>query len=290
MVAQAILRWGGKKAGELWLPRIATGEIFVAFGLTEPNVGSDAKSVESSARQSGDSYVLNGRKKWITGGQIADLFLIFAQCEGKSAAFLIERDNPGLSIIPVAGMLGVRASMLAELHLEECRIPKENLVGRLGFGFSHVGAHALDYGRYSVAWGCIGLAQACLEACLQYTSERKQFGSYLKDHQLIQRMIAEMVTNLKAARLLCYRAGYLRETGDPDAIMETVIAKYFAAVSATKASTDAVQIHGAIGCSAERSVQRFFRDAKIMEIIEGSTQVQQVAISQYAYLDDGYHV
>ena len=283
MVARAICKWGSKHQKEYWLPKLATGEAIAAFALSEPNVGSDAKSVETTATISGDSYVLNGQKKWITYGQIADIFLVFAQCEGQSAAFLVEKDSPGLSIKPISGMLGVRASMLAELHLDNCRIAQENLVGRLGFGFSYVASSALDYGRYSVAWGCVGVAQACLEACLRYTSQRKQFGVYLKEHQLIRQMIAEMIVNIKAARLLCYQAGYLKEIGDPRAFTETSIAKYFAAKILTNVANDAVQIHGANGCSSEYPVERYWRDAKIMEIIEGSTQIQQISIADYGY-------
>jgi len=287
MVATALLKWGNLQQKEIWLPRLATGETIAAFALSEPNVGSDAKAIETIATTSGDAYVLNGQKKWITYGQIADVFLLFAQCDaqskGKPAAFLVEKNSPGLSVKPISGMLGVKASMLAELHLENCQIPRENLIGRPGFGFSHVASSALDYGRYSVAWGCVGIAQACLQACLHYTSQRQQFGKYLKDHPLIQQLITEMMVNVKAARLLCYQAGYLKETGDPKSIMETSIAKYFASTTATQAANHAVQIHGGNGCSSDYSVQRYFRDAKIMEIIEGSTQIQQLTIAQYGY-------
>lgn len=282
MVAQVILKWGSKHQKECWLRKLANGEIIAAFGLTEPNIGSDARSVETIAVRSGNSYILNGHKKWVTSGQIADLFLIIARCEGKPTAFVAERNNPGFSTRPISGMLGVRGSMLAELHLNECKIPKENLIGRVGSGFSSVASTALDHGRYSVAWGCVGIAQACLEACVQYTNERKQFGAYLKDHQLIRNMITEMITNVKAARLLCYNAGYLKSIGEPRAVMETSIAKYFASRMATKVALDAVQIHGANGCSSEYSVQRHLRDAKIMEIIEGSTQIHQLKIAEYA--------
>jgi len=283
MVAHALLRWGSKMQKEYWLPKLLSGEVIASFCLSEPGVGSDAKSVETTATLSGDSYLLNGRKKWITFGQIAGLFLVFGQCEGKGAAFLIEKESPGLSIKPINGMLGVRASMLAELHLKDCRVPKENLLGRVGFGFSHVAASALDYGRYSVAWGCVGIAQACVDASLKYAEERKQFGAYLKDHQLIRRMLSNMITNVKAARLLCLNAGYLKEIGDPQAMMETSIAKYFAATNASKAANDAVQIHGANGCSGDFPVERFLRDARIMEIIEGSTQMQQLTIAEFGY-------
>ncbi|ARV60171.1 acyl-CoA dehydrogenase [Nostocales cyanobacterium HT-58-2] len=283
MVAHALCKWGNKSQKEYWLPKLASGEVIAAFALSEPNVGSDAKSIETTAILSGDSYILNGHKKWITYGQIADVFLVFAQCAGKPSAFLVEKNNPGLSIKPISGMLGVRASMLAQLNFQDCRIPQENLVGRLGFGFSYIASSALDYGRYSVAWGSVGIAQACLEASIQYTGERKQFGVYLKEHQLIRQMITQMIANVKAARLLCYQAGYLKEIGDPNSIIETSIAKYFASTTATKVANDAVQIHGANGCSSEYSVARYLRDAKIMEIIEGSTQIQQITIADYGY-------
>ncbi|MHC5853059.1 acyl-CoA dehydrogenase family protein [Nostoc sp.] len=285
MVAYALCRWGNKSQKEYWLPKLSSGEVIAAFALSEPNVGSDAKSIETTATLSGDSYILNGQKKWITYGQIADVFLVFAQYSGKPSAFLVEKNSPGLLIQPISGMLGVRASMLAQLNFQDCRIPQENLVGRLGFGFSYVASSALDYGRYSVAWGSVGIAQACLEACIQYTSERKQFGVYLKEHQLIRQMITEMIVNVKAARLLCYQAGYLKEIGDPNSITETSIAKYFASTTATKIANDAVQIHGANGCTNEYSVARYLRDAKIMEIIEGSTQIQEITIAESGYHD-----
>ena len=283
MVSQAILKWGTKSQKDHWLPKLASGETIAAFGLTEPNVGSDAKSLEATAKLSGNTYLLNGQKIWITYGQVANLFLILAQCEGRPTAFLVESDSPGFSVKPITGMLGVRASMLAELYMNDCRIPKDNLVGRVGLGISHISSYALDYGRYSVAWGCVGIAQACLEACLRYTNERKQFGAYLKEHQLIQQMMTEMITNLDAARLLCFQAGYLKDVGDPRSIMETTIAKYFASTMVTKVANDAVQIHGANGCSNKYPVQRYMRDARIMEIVEGSTQIQQTTIARYGY-------
>ena len=283
MVARCLLKWGSPQQRERWLAPLASGEAIAAFALTEREAGSDASSVETSAQLDGDEYVLVGEKRWITCGQIADLFLVFARCETGPAAFLVEKERAGLHVKPVFGMLGVRASMLAELQLDRCRIPRQNLVGRAGFGISHLAFSALDYGRYSVAWGCVGIAQACLEACLRYTSERRQFGAYLKDHQLIQRLVTRMVTEVKAARLLCCRAGYLKDAGDPASVTETSIAKYFASQMATRAANDAVQIHGANGCSPDYSVQRYLRDAKIMEIIEGSTQIQEITIAQNSY-------
>ena len=283
MVSYVILKWGTTRHKTKWLPRLASGGCIGAFALSEPGVGSDARSVETTAILQGDQYVLRGHKKWITYGQIAGVFLLFAQVNGKVSAFLVERDAPGLSILPITGMLGTRASMLAELRLENCAVPKENLVGGIGFGLAPVGISALDIGRYSVACGCVGIAQACLDATLAFTSSRKQYGTLLKEHQLIQQMVADMITNVRAARLLCQRAATLKDEGDPASPMETFIAKYFAATTAMKAASDAVQIHGALGCSSEYPVQRYLRDAKVMEIIEGSTQIQQITIAGYGY-------
>ncbi|MEH2290138.1 acyl-CoA dehydrogenase family protein [Nostoc sp.] len=285
MVAHALYKWGNKSQKQYWLPKLASGEIIAAFALSEPNVGSDAKSVETTANLTGNTYVLNGQKKWITYGQIADIFLVFAKCDGKPTAFLVEKNSPGFLVKPISGILGIKASMSAELYFNNCQIPQGNLVGKLGFGFSYIASSALDYGRYSVASGCVGIAQACLEACIKYTNERKQFGVYLKEHQLIRQKITQMITNIKAARLLYYQAGYLKDINDPNSISETSIAKYFASTVATKIANDAVQIHGGNGCSSEYPVERYLRDSKIMEIIEGSTQIQEVTIAESGYQD-----
>jgi glutaryl-CoA dehydrogenase (non-decarboxylating) len=283
MIAQAIFRWGSESQRELWLKKVASGNAIAAFALTEPEVGSDAKNIQTTATRSGSSFILNGQKKWISLGQIADLFLVFGQCEGQLSAFLLEKGTPGLSVTPVSGMLGLRASMLAELDLKDCRVPEENLVGGLGFGLVPVAVNALNLGRYCIAWGCVGMAQACMEASIQHTTARKQFGVYLKEHQLIQHKIADMLVTIEAARLLCYRAGHLMDKGDPDFIMEVLLAKYFATTMANQVANDAVQLHGALGCSSEHPVQRHLRDARIMEIIEGTTKIHQIKIAEYGY-------
>lgn len=278
MVCQGILRWGSRSQKESWLPRLARGEILGAFALSEPEAGSDANGIRTTATAVDGGFVLDGTKKWITFGQIADLFLLFAQLDGKPTAFLVER-GPGFSAVPIRGMLGTRASMLAELKLEGVRT--ENMVGRPGFGISHVVGAALEQGRYSVACGAVGIAQACLDACLAYTRERRQFGQPLFEHQLVRALLSDMITNVRAARLLCMRAGYLRDAGDPGSSAETMVAKYFASTAAARIAADAVQIHGGNGCHEDFAVSRFFRDAKVMEIIEGSTQIQQSAIARF---------
>jgi alkylation response protein AidB-like acyl-CoA dehydrogenase len=283
MVGHAIQRWGSREQKERWLAMLVRGETLGAFALSEPNAGSDASGVETTATPDGDDFVLDGHKRWTTFGQIAGLFLVVAKSDGKPTALLVERDRPGLTVQPIQGMLGTRASMLAALRFEGCRVPRENLLGRVGFGVSHVVAAALEHGRYSVAWGAVGLAQACLEAATAYAGERRQFGALLADHQLIRALLADMITHVRAGRLLCCRAGYLRATGDPGALAEIMVAKYFCARMAAQAATDAVQIHGAYGCSAESSVGRYLRDSKILEIIEGSNQIQQSNIPRFSF-------
>jgi len=283
MVTEALLRWGSPEQKREWVGPLARGEIMGAFALSEPGIGSDARHVDTKATASGDVFALDGHKKWISGGLIADVYLVVAQCEQKPTVFLVERDNPGMSVEPIGDLLGFRSAMLAEIHLQDCIVKADALVGRPGFGFSHVAASALDHGRLCVGWGSVGLAQACLDASIRYSEERIQFSVPIKEHQLVQRMIAQMITETQAARMLCYGATMSRQARVPEAIMETSMAKYFSSCVAARAATDAVQLHGANGCSSDYPVQRYFRDAKILEIIEGSSQIQQLLIAKSAH-------
>lgn len=283
MVSYALLRWGSRDHKQVLLPQLARGEKIGAFALTEPGAGSDAKGLRAEAVLNENNYTLNGTKKWITFGAIADLFLVFAQVDGKPLALLVERDAPGLEIEPIFGVMGTRASQLATLNFRNCQVPKANVVGAPGFGFSAVALSALSLGRYSVAWGSVGIVRAALEASMDYASKRKQFDKYLKDQQLVREMLTEMIVDLKAARLLCYHGGLSEERGDQHAMLEILKAKYFASRAAVKASGHAVQIHGAVGCHEDYPVARLYRDAKIMEIIEGSTQMQQIMIPKFEY-------
>jgi len=283
MVSHTIVRWGSETQKRKWLPLLASGNIIGALAVSEPTTGSDLSHVQTTAISANGSYILQGTKKWISFGQIAGLFLVLARCEGKPTAFLIERDRPGVSIEPISGILGVRASMLAQINFADCEIPGSNVIGRIGWGIHSSISTALSLGRYGVAWGCVGIAQACLDASLAYANERRQFGANLKQHQLIKQLLSDMFTNVSAARLLCLQAGQMKDASDPHEVMQTFVAKYFASRTAMSAATDAVQIHGANGCSSDYPVERYFRDAKIMEIIEGSNQMQQLTIADYAY-------
>jgi glutaryl-CoA dehydrogenase (non-decarboxylating) len=282
LTAETILRWGSKEQREQWLPRLAKGTKLAAFGLSEPEAGSDAGSITTSYQEEPGAYILNGLKKWITFSQVADLFVIVAQGAKGITAFLVERDMPGLTIEPLNGMLGTRASMLGEIHLTNCAVPAENILGRPGWGLQQIVSTALDNGRYSVACGSLGIARACLEDSIDYVRTRSQFGRLLKDHQLIKQKIANMVTEVKAASLMCRNAGYLRDKKDPDSIIQTTLAKYHASRIANTAASDAVQLHGAIGCHDSMPIQRYFRDARIMEIIEGTTEIQQIIIADHS--------
>jgi hypothetical protein len=282
MVAFSIFRWGTQAQKERWLPAITSGEAVAAFALTEPDVGSDAAGVATVATPAGGGFVLRGTKRWISFGEIADVYLVFARCGGLHTAFVVGRDTPGLTVTPMRGLLGLRGSMLAEIAFDDAALPGDSVLGRPGLGLDFVASAALDLGRYSTAWGSVGLAQACLEASVRYAGQREQYGSAIKDHQLVQRMLADLLTGTMAARLLCYEAGVARAKGDPDAVNRTLIAKYHASRTANRAASDAVQIHGANGIGSDLPVERHYRDAKVMEIIEGTTQIHQTIIGRYA--------
>jgi alkylation response protein AidB-like acyl-CoA dehydrogenase len=282
MIAHTILRWGNAGLKERWLPRMAKGETLGALGVSEPNVGSDITAVETTAVADGDDFVLNGQKKWISFGQLADVFMVLCTCDGLPVTLLAERDRPGLEVEPIEGMFGTRGSMLGLVTLDQCRVPRSNMIGRPGFGTT-VAQTALGLGRYSVACGAVGIAQASLDACYAYANSVRRSGVLLREHQLIQQMISDTMTETLAARLLCRHAGAMRDAGEFQDIMHTFIAKYHASTTAMRAADRAVQIHGANGCSSSYPVERLMRDAKIMEIIEGSTQIQQITIASLGF-------
>jgi glutaryl-CoA dehydrogenase (non-decarboxylating) len=281
--ASAIARWGTAEQKTTWLPRLAAGQMRAAIAITEPNVGSDASAVETRAKRAGADYLLTGTKCWITCGQTADLFVLLAGSDDGPVAFLLPKTTPGLTIEPIAGMLGCRGYSLAKLHLDQCRLPGNHVLGRAPFGLTHVAATGLDAGRYNLAWGCVGLARACLDAAFDYSRKRRQFGSALAEFQLVQRMISRMMTDLHAARLMCWHAGTMRAQRDASAIKDTTMAKYFSSQMVNRVAHDAAQIHGANGCGPDYPLERYMRDARIMEIIEGTSEVLEIAIARYGF-------
>jgi alkylation response protein AidB-like acyl-CoA dehydrogenase len=282
MVAASLARAGSQEQRAKWMPRIFSGETVAAFALTEPGVGSDARGVETTLEQRPNGLVLRGKKRWITGGALADLFLVIAKCGDGVAAALVEKGAPGFSVRQIKGLLGDRACMLAELTFDECVVPLENLVGTIDGGWVYVASTGLDFGRYCTAWASVGISQACLSACRTYANKRTQFGAAIGKYQLVQEMIADMATNTHAARLMCLHAGQLRDEVDQQATNQTMMAKYFSSRIANQAATNAVQIHGANGLGSEYPVQRYMRDAKVREIIEGTTQMYQILIGKSA--------
>jgi alkylation response protein AidB-like acyl-CoA dehydrogenase len=280
MVCYALQRWGSPAQRKRWLPELAGGRKIGAFAATESGAGSDLAGIETVAIESDNGYLLKGQKKWISFGQIADVFLVLARSRLGLITVLVDRYVPGLIVRPIEGMLGLAASMLAQLVFEDgLLVPKENVIGRPGFGLSHVMSSALLHGRYSVAWGCVAIAEECLALTSNVSNGRRQFGAVLSDHQLVKRMISDMVVGTEAARLMCLQCGHMLDHGQPEAVIQTMMAKYFASKVASAAATDALQVHGAVGCSMHSKVARLWRDARIMEIIEGSTQIQQVTIA-----------
>jgi butyryl-CoA dehydrogenase len=284
LVELSLANWGTEEQRRRYLPLLCSGKRIGCFGLTEPNAGSDPSGMETSATADGDHWVLNGQKIWISNGGVADLAVVFAQTDkGKGnrgiGAFLVDRGTPGFSTRDMHGKLGLRASNTGELILEDCRIPKDQVLGRVGEGFK-VAMSALDNGRYSVAAGCVGICQGCVDASVRYAKERRQFGRPIGSFQLVQDLIARMIVDTEAARLLVYRAGHLKNQGRR-CTREVSMAKYFASEAAVRCALDAIQVHGAYGYSNEYPVERYLRDAKVATIYEGTSQIQKLLIASH---------
>jgi len=285
LVELTLLNWGTKEQKEKYLPRLASGELLGCFGVVEPDVGSDAGAVETTASLSKDGWVLNGSKTWITNASVADLAIILARTDrslGRKglATFLVETRMPGFNVREIEGKMGIRAVSTAEVSLDECHVPKENMVGKVGQGLK-VTLSAIDSARFTMGAGCVGIAQACIDASVKYAQERKQFGRPIGQFQLIQEMIADMVVETDAARYLVYRVGYLRDNGLPYST-ETAIAKYYASKVAMQAADRAMQIHGGYSYSDEFPVERYYRDARVAPLFAGTNEIQKLIIAQQA--------
>ena len=283
LVATTILKWGSETQKKKYLPRLCSAEWIGCFGLTEPDVGSDAQNLKTFAQKISGGWKLNGQKIWISNGGVAQLALVIAQTDRenprKMAAFLVETDLPGFEAKTMHGKLGLRSSNTAELFLAGVEVPDDALMGEVGDGFK-VAMSALDNGRYSVAAGCLGIAQGSLEASVAYAKERHTFGKPIAAHQLVQDMIARMVVDIDASRLLLYRTGELKNAGKPNT-RETSIAKYYCSEAALRCANDAIQIHGGMGYSNEYPVERYMRDARVATIYEGTSQIQKLIIAGY---------
>ena len=282
LVCQPILEWGTPEQKQKFLPDLAKGKKLGAFSLTEPEAGSDAGNIQTTAVLSGDNYVINGTKIFVTSGAKADVVLLFASTDKTLkakglTAFLVEKGMPGFKIGKKENKMGIRASDTSELIFEDCKVPKANMLGQPGQGFK-IAMKTLDGGRIGIAAQAVGIAQACLEAAVKYSKERKQFGKPICEFQAIQWMLADMAVEVDAARFLTLRAAYTKDKGVSYS-KEAAMAKLFASGIAVKSAINAVQVHGGYGYIKEYDVERYFRDAKITEIYEGTSEVQRLVIA-----------
>lgn len=283
LVAKTIAAWGNEEQKRAWLPRLCSGDALGCFGLTEPGTGSDAGSLTTRAVREGDSYVVSGSKMFITNGTWADVVLLFARTNDEPghrgiSAFLVPADTPGLTRREVHGKLGLRGQATAELALDGVRVPASAMLGPEGKGFS-VAMSALAKGRMSVAAGCVGIAQAALDAAVSYAAQREQFGKPIAHHQLVQELIADISVDVDAARLLTWRVADLIDRGQPFAT-ESSTAKLFASEAAVRAASNALQVHGGYGYIDEYPAGKLLRDARVMTLYEGTSQIQKLLIGR----------
>jgi alkylation response protein AidB-like acyl-CoA dehydrogenase len=283
LVAGSIERWGSEEQKREWLPRLCSGEALGCFALTEPDTGSDAANLRTRANRTDGGWTISGNKMWISMGNVADVALVFAQTDPEKkhkglACFLVPTADGGYSSEEIHGKLGLRASDTAEISLDEVSVPDEAMLGEIGDGFK-VAMSALDNGRYSVAAGCVGICDGCVEASVSYAKERQQFGVPIASFQLVQELIAEMVVKRDAARMLVFRAGELKDRGEPNTL-ETSIAKYYATEAAVECANAAIQVHGGSGYVDDYPVERYLRDARVTTLYEGTSQIQKLIIGR----------
>ena len=282
LVGKVILSHGTEEQKHQYLPGIANGTLLGCFGLTEPDNGSDPATLKARARRDGSDYVLNGQKIFITNGTWADVCLVFARTGGDGpkgvSAFLVPTDTPGFEAREIHGKLGLRGQATAEIFLTDVRVPESARLGEEGEGF-RIAMHSLDKGRVSVGAGCTGIIQGCLEEVVKYTTERKQFGRPIASFQLVQDIIAQISVDVDAARLLTWRAADLIERGEPFGV-EASKAKYFASEAAVRAANGALQAYGGYGYIDEYPVQKYLRDARVMTLYEGTSQIQKLLIGR----------
>ena len=284
LVCSAIVRWGTEEQKQRYLPKLCSGEWLGCFGLTEPDTGSDAANQRTRARQTDDGWVINGAKMWISMGNAANLALIFAQTDPEKAhkglaCFVVETEgNDGYQPQEIHGKLGLHGSDTAAISLSDCAVGQDAMLGEIGDGFK-IAMTSLESGRYSVAAGCVGICQGCVDYSVNYAKERQQFGRPIASFQLVQAMLADMKVETDAARMLVYRAAYLKDTGQPNST-ETSIAKLYATEAANRCATTAIQVLGGSGYVDDHPVERYFRDVRVTTLYEGTSQIQKLIIGR----------
>jgi len=284
LAVEPILAWGTEEQKRKYLPKLATGEIIGSFGLTEPNAGSDAGGMQTTAVLDGDAYVINGSKMFISNAGVAGITILLTKTDKNlgykgMTEFIVERDTPGYSVSAPIHKLGIKASQTCELSFDNMRVPKESVLGKPGQGFK-IAMHTLDGGRIAIAAQALGIAQAAFEESVAYAKQRCQFGQPIGKFQGVQWMIADMATDIQAARLLVYHAAWLKDQRLPYS-KEAAMAKLYASEAAMRHTVKAVQVHGGYGYTMEYPVQRHMRDAKITEIYEGTSEVQRMVIANH---------
>ena len=284
LTAYPIEHFGNKEQKKKFLPPLCKGEKIGAFALTEPNAGSDAASIETTARLEGDYYILNGAKRFITNGGEAGIYVVFASTNKELrhkgiSAFIVEDGFSGFSKGKHEELMGLRATANCELIFEDCKVPKENLLSEEGMGFK-IAMHTIDVSRIDIGAQAIGIAQGALEEAIKYSKERKQFGKPICEFEFIQGMLADMATKIDAARLLVLRAAYIKDKGEKRFSLESAMAKWYASEVAVDVTRQAVQIHGGYGYTKDYPVERMFRESKLMEIYEGTSEVQKIVIAR----------
>jgi alkylation response protein AidB-like acyl-CoA dehydrogenase len=283
LVCSAFLRWGTEEQKQHYLPKLCSGEWLGCFGLTEPDTGSDAANQKTRARKTDSGWVINGSKMFISLGNHAKVALIFAQTDPEKAhrgvaCFLVDTDQPGFKPQEIHHKMGLRGSDTAEIALDDVECRDEDLLGEVGEGFK-IAMSSLDSGRYSVAAGCVGICQGCLDASVRYSKDRVQFGRPIASFQLVQEMLADIKLQTDAARMLVWRAGHLKDTGKPNTT-ETSIAKLFATEAAVHCANVAIQVHGGSGYVDDYPVERYFRDVRVTTLYEGTSQIQKLIIGR----------
>lgn len=282
--SMTLMQWGTEEQKQRYLVPQAKGEKIGAFGLTEPNAGSDVAAMQSSAKLEGDHYILNGEKTWISLSDKADHFIVFAYTDKSKkhkgiTAFIVERTWEGFSSKPIKGKYGIRAGNTGQLFFDNVIVPKENVLGEVGDGFK-IAMSALDNGRFTVAAGAVGLIDACIEASVAYCEQRSTFGKPIAEHQLVMQMLARMQAGYEMSRLLVYRVGEMKNKGVRNT-RETSLAKWQACDFANQAADDAVQIHGAYGYSDDYPVARYLRNSKAPVIYEGTREIHTIMQAEY---------
>ncbi len=283
LCAYPIMQFGTEEQKQKYLPLICSGEKIGAIGITEPNAGSDVAAMETTAVMEGDHYILNGTKRFITNAGEAGIFVIFAYTNKELkhkgiSAFIVERDTPGFSLGKHEDLMGIRATANCELIYEDCKIPKENLLGEEGQGF-YICMNTLDVSRIDIGAQAVGISQAALDEAVKYSKERVAFGRPICKFEMIQNMLAEMATQIHAARMLVYYAAWCKDAGIKRFSKEAAMAKYYAANISVDVTRKAVQIFGGYGYSKDYTVERLYRDAKILELYEGTSEIQKVVIA-----------